>query len=140
MEITCGNTESFVVLAVVAVVLGSYIVLHPRPSVRGERDARKDLASGHYILLGYGLPYPWYSEFDQCLQEYGIEVRNIGGDVLNLDVIFRDLTGLERSYYRSYNATSAAAIKKKFGSDVFDRCANTARKKWETSHQESHPK
>jgi len=96
--------------------------------LRGERDARKDLASGHYILLGYGLPPPGSPEFAQCMRGYGIEIRNIGGDVFAKG---RDLaTGYELSYYQSYNATSSAAIKQKFGPDVFDRCRETARKQF----------
>jgi hypothetical protein len=94
-------------------------------------DAQKDLASGHYILLGYGMPLAWNSEFDQCLGQYGIEVRNVGGDVFESG---RDVsTGTELSYYQSYNATSSAAIKQKFG-PVFERCMDSARKKWESSH------
>jgi hypothetical protein len=73
--------------------------------VRGERDAQKDLASGHYIQVGYGLPFPWTSEVDQCLRGYGIELRNIGSDVFvnGQDVV----TGYEMSYYQSYNAVSS---------------------------------
>jgi hypothetical protein len=124
-----------VALAAMAVVLVGYVVLRSRPSVRGERDARKDLASGHYIQLGYGLPLPWTSEFDQCLQAHGIEVRNIGSDVFEngYDVA----TGYEMSYYRSYNAVSSAAIKQKFGPDVFAICTQTARNTWENSHRGS---
>jgi hypothetical protein len=143
--------KKFVVLAAISVVLVLYMVLRLRPSpvrderdarkdlangqVLGERDAQKDLASGHYIQLGYGLPFPWTSEFDQCLRGYGIELRNIGSDVF---VNGHDVaTGYEMSYYQSYNAVSSAAIKQKFGPDVFDLCTQTARNKWENSHPES---
>jgi hypothetical protein len=143
-----------VVLAAMAMVLFSYIALRPRPdgpdrgrilrgckdSADGERAAREDLSNGHYALVGYGRPAPWVSEFDQCLQGYGIEVRNIGGDVFTSDALGNlcdAQTGYGKSYYEAYNAASSAAMKQKFGSHVLDRCLATARKKWESSHPES---
>lgn len=51
----------------------------------GRNDARKDLASGHYVLFRYGLPVAWDSEFNQCLQGHGIEIR-YGGDFLLTNV------------------------------------------------------
>jgi hypothetical protein len=144
-DYTPGTVKSFdteKVRRTLKAVLASFRFLPGLPeevsgSVLGERDARKELASGHYVLFVYGLPVPWYSEFDQCLQGYGIEVR-YGEDFF---VNGRDpSTGLELSYYQSYDATSAAAIQKKFGSHVFDRCRDTARKKWETMHPESERK
>jgi len=132
--------KNFLAIAAAAVILGAVFGVRPSKDLskgqfRGELDAQKDLASGHYIQLGYGLPLPWASEFDLCLQGYGIEVRNIGGDVFEDG---HDLaTGIELSYYESYNEVSSVAIKKKFGPDVFDRCTETARHKWESSHPES---
>jgi hypothetical protein len=139
------------VLALIIVAFLSYLAFVSRPThsrllserdsrqdhadgqVRGERDAREDLAKGHYIQLEYGMPLPWNSEFDQCLGQYGIEVRNVGGDVFESG---RDIsTGIELSYYQSYNAISSAAIKQRFGPDVFERCMDTARKNWESSRQ-----
>ena len=131
-----SQCKKLVVLSAVAVVLIVYIVLRLRsPQLRGEWDANKDLFSGHYILLGYGLPTPGAPEFAQCMGGYGIEIRNIGGDVFANG---RDLaTGYELSYYQSYNATSSAAIKQKFGPDVFDRCSETARKQFESDREAS---
>jgi hypothetical protein len=123
-----GEYKKLVVFAAIGVgiVLVLYFVLRPEPLVRGERDAREDLAHGHYVQLGYGLPTEWASEYDQCLrQRCGVEVRNIGGDVL---------TESELSYYQSYNSVSTAAIKQKFGPDVFDQCVDAARKSWGSSH------
>jgi hypothetical protein len=76
--------------------------------------------------LGYGLRTVWASEYDQCLrQHYGVEDRIAAGDIL---------TESELSYYQSYNSVSTAAIKQKFGPDVFDQCVNAARKSWDNSH------
>lgn len=140
--------KKFIVLAAIAVVLVLYLGLRPRlvrlgvvrvdASVRGRRDAQKDLDSGHYVQLGFGTPLAWNSEFDQCLGQYGIEVRNVGGDVFQSG---RDVsTGTDLSYYQSYNATTSIAIKQKFGPDVFERCMDTARRSWERSRQTSPPK
>jgi|HubBroStandDraft_1064217.scaffolds.fasta_scaffold98958_1 hypothetical protein len=124
--------KKLVVLAAIGVALVLYFVLRLAPSFRGARDAREDLAHGHYVQLGYGLPTAWASEYDQCLRGYGIEVRNIGSDVFKNghDVA----TGFEMSYYQSYNAVSSAAIKEKFGPDVFGQCVDAARKSWDSSH------
>jgi len=144
-DYTPGTVKSFdteKVRRTLKAVLASFRFLPGPPeevsgSVLGERDARKDLASGHYVLLEYGLPIPGSSAFDHCLQGYGVEVR-WGEDFF---VNGRDpLTGLELSYYQPYDAIGAAAIQKKFGSHVFDRCRDTARKKWETTHPESEHK
>jgi hypothetical protein len=118
--------KKLVVLAAIGVALVLYFVLRLQPSVRGARDAREDLAHGHYVQLGYGLPTQWASEYDQCLrQRYGVEDRIVAGDVL---------TESELSYYQSYNSVSTAAIKQKFGPDAFDQCADAARKSWDSSH------
>jgi len=129
--------KKLVVLAAIGVALVVYFVLRLAPSFHGARDAREDLAHGHYVQLGYGLPTAWASEYDQCLRGYGIEVRNIGGDVFKNG---RDVaTGYEMSYYQSYNAVSSAAIKRKYGPDVFNQCANAARKSWDSSHPNAQP-
>ena len=113
-------------LAGVAFLFVLYFAFHPSPAVRGRRDARFDLAHGHYVQLGYGLPTEWASEYDRCLRErYGVEARTVAGDVL---------TESELSYYSSYNSVSTAAIKAKFGPDVFDLCVESARKSWQSGH------
>jgi hypothetical protein len=44
------------------------------------------------------------------------------------------MTTSEFSYCQSYNAVSTAASKKKFGDDVFEECAEVARKSWDSKH------
>ena len=64
--------------------------------------------------------------YDQCLrQRYRVEARIVAGDAL---------TESESSYYQSYNSVSTAAIKQKFGPDVFDQCVGAARRSWDSSH------
>ena len=88
-----SDHEGLTALAGVALLFILYFALRPPPSVRGERDAREDLALGHYVQLGYGLRTEWASEYDQCLwQRYGVEARIVAGDVL---------TESEHSYYYS---------------------------------------
>jgi hypothetical protein len=44
------------------------------------------------------------------------------------------VTTSELAYYQSYNAVSSAAIKQKFGRDVFEECAEVARLNWGSTH------
>jgi hypothetical protein len=115
-----GKHKKASVLVATGIILLLYFALRPTASVRGERDALLDLAHGHYVELVYGLPVKWAPEYKQCLrQRCGVEARTVAGDVL---------TESEVSYFRSYSAVSTAAIKQKFGRDVFDVCADLARK------------
>lgn len=141
----CSSVEYAVVLAVILVIIiGVFrLIAAPycsaEPSVcgaRGKRDARSDIARGHYAVLQYGLPVQpavgtdeqnteWWSEFDQCLrQRYGIEYRKLG------------CVGIksEFAYYDSYNAVSNAAIKQKFGHDVFGECTRVAFRRLSGTH------
>lgn len=141
----CSSVEYAVVLAVILVIIiGVFrLIAAPycsaEPSVcgeRGERDARSDIARGHYVVLQYGLPVQpavgtdeqnteWWSEFDQCLrQRYGIEYRKLG--CVGTKSAF--------AYYDSYNAVSEATIKQKFGHDVFGECRGVAFRRLSGTH------
>jgi hypothetical protein len=90
---------------------------------RGRMAARYDLGRGHYKILAYGLAPGWRSEYDHLLKErYGIEVRTVA-----LCLVSETL----RSYVDSYDEVSAVAVNRKFGHDVFNECAEAARKNWE---------
>ena len=141
----CSSVEYAVVLAVILVIIiGVFrLIAAPycsaEPSVcgeRGERDARSDIARGHYLVLQYGLPVQpavgtdeqkteWWSEYDQCLrQRYGIERREFGCAG----------TKSQFAYYDSYDAVSTAAIRRKFGHDVFEECFDSAFKRLGGTH------
>jgi hypothetical protein len=129
-----------ILAAILVITIGVFRLIVPyyfsaEPSVygeRGERDARSDIARGHYVVLGYGLPVnpvlgtnalstEWEPEYGQCLrQRYGVEFRKVTGCVG---------TKSEFAYYGSYNAVSEAAIKQKFSHDVFEECIYVACKR-----------
>ena len=110
-------------LAAAAVALVLFFALRPEPSIRGERDARSDIARGHYVQLGYGLATPWTPEYVRLLRErYGVEYRTVAGCVVSES---------ELLYFHAYNAVSTAAANRKFGHDVFEKSAEESRKSWE---------
>jgi len=68
----------------------------------------------------------WASEYDQCLrQRYGVEFRTVAGDAG---------TESQFAHYDSYDAVSTAAIKQKFGHDVFEECVYVAIKRVGGTH------
>jgi len=75
------------------------------------------------VLLAYGLPSPWRSQYAQLLRErYGVEVRTVA-----LCIVSETL----RSYADTYDEVSAAGANHKFGHDVFKECEGVARSHWE---------
>jgi hypothetical protein len=96
-------------------------------SARGRWVARFDLARGHYVVLGYGLPPRGVAEYKQILQErYGVEYRQVA-----LCIVSRSLV----SYADAYDEVSTAAIESRFGHDVFKESWDEANRKWEDKHK-----
>jgi hypothetical protein len=92
-------------------------------SPRGYLAARFDLAQGHHVVQTFGLPVPWKGDYVRLIRErYGVEDRTVAGCMVS--------PWLE-SYVHAYNSVSIAAIKRKFGHDVFAECAADASKAWE---------
>lgn len=80
-------------------------------SGRGHIVARFDVARGHYRVLHYGLSPPGLPRYARNLRErYGIEYLDVAGCVVSDSLV---------DYANGYNAVSMAAIKRKFGRDVF---------------------
>jgi hypothetical protein len=80
--------------------------------------ARFDVRHGHYMVLAYGLPPAWRSEYARLLKErYGIEVHTVAFCIVSEDL---------RSYADSYDEVSSAAANQKFELDVFKECAEAA--------------
>jgi hypothetical protein len=104
------------------------VVLWLSASIRGRLVAHFDVVRGHYKVLSYGLPVSWRPEYVRLLRErYGIEHRAVAGCVVSESLV---------SYVHGYNAVSTAAVNRKFGHDVFEECAEDARKNWERQMQE----
>jgi len=109
--------------AIVVLIVGWY----ESASMRGRWIARLDLARGHYVILGYGLPPRGVDEYKQILQErYGVEYRQVA---------FCTASWSMRSYADAYDEVSAAAIERKFGHDVFKTSWQEAERRWEDKHK-----
>ncbi len=89
--------------------------------------ARFDIARGHYSVLGYGLPPRGVTEYQQILQQrYGIEYKQVALCIVSESLV---------SYVDAYNGVSGAAIKRKFGPDVFKQSRDEATKRWQEKHK-----
>jgi hypothetical protein len=96
-------------------------------SMRGRWVARFDLARGHYVVLGYGLPPRGIAEYKQILQErYGVEYRQVALCIVSESLV---------SYADAYDEVSAAAIESRFGHDIFKKSWDEANRKWEDKHK-----
>jgi hypothetical protein len=106
------------VIACIA-LLGTLVeVWSAAASIRGRMAARFDVRHGHYMVLAYGLPPAWRSEYARLLKErYGIEVHTVAFCIVSEDL---------RSYADSYDEVSSAAANQKFELDVFKECAEAA--------------
>lgn len=104
-------------VALLLAFLEVWSVAAPR---RGQTAARFDLWRGHYRILTYGQPVPYFPEYARLLKErYGIEIHPVAGCIVSKDLI---------SYVDGYDGIIAAATKHRFGRDVFKECADDARK------------
>jgi hypothetical protein len=109
------------VLGILGLVVCAELAREYTAPIRGRLAAHFDVRRGHYVVLAYGLPPEWRPEYAQLLKErYGIDVRTVA-----LCIISETL----RSYADSYDKVSIAAVKRKFGHDVFEECAEVARQK-----------
>ena len=111
-------------LSAVVLSLASLFVVLLSAEIRGGLVASFDLARGHYEVLGFGLPAPWFSEYTRLLRErYGIEERSVAGCIVYGSLV---------AYADGYNTVSMRAANYKFGRDVFQESNADARKSWET--------
>jgi hypothetical protein len=111
------------VIGIIAILFAASQAWSLSAKQRGYWAARLDLRRGQYILLAYGLPWPWRPEYAKLFRErYGIEVRAVA-----LCIVSETL----RSYVDSYDEVIASATNQRFGHDVFKECAEAASKNWE---------
>jgi len=116
-----------IVLLSLGVIVLLIVGWYESAPARGRWTARFDLARGHYVVLGYGLPPRGVAEYKQILQErYGVEYRQVA-----LCIVSRSLV----AYADAYDEVSGAAIKNRLGSDVFKKSWDEAERKWEDKHK-----
>lgn len=90
--------------------------------MRGHLTARMDVHRGRYEVLGYGLPPAWLPEYARCLHnQYGVSYRQVAGCTVSPSLV---------SYVKAYDEISAAAVRRRFGRDIFKECADEAQIKW----------
>jgi hypothetical protein len=91
-------------------------------AVRGRLSARIAIASGHYRLLGYGLPGFEREEYVRLLRtRYGVEFEEIAKCIVSRSLV---------AYADAYNSISGEAIEKKFGHNVLENTFEDARRTW----------
>ncbi len=89
-----------------------------RTYLAGRAAAQRDIQHGVLATESAGLPAEWSDEYVSLLRRrYGIEDRAVAGCMVD-DKITGHIIG--------YNEVSDAEIKRRFGSDVFDRTAKDA--------------
>ena len=114
------------VLAVVAIGL-LIVAWYASAPTRGRWAARFDLARGHYVILGYGLPPRGVVEYKQILRaRYGVEYKQVALCIVSESLV---------SYADAYNDVSGAAIKSRFGQDVFKKSGDEADRQWQDKHK-----
>jgi len=111
----------------VAIALAAFLGLcWPWPlsaPVGGRLMAQIDVHRGDYEVLDYGLLAGWSPEYARLLRaRYGIKERMVAGCTVSESLV---------SYVAAYNAVSIAAVKRRLGHDVFNKCAEAARRSWE---------
>jgi hypothetical protein len=121
MKLFVRNRKNLIAVIVSNVVLVALVeAWSVAAPMRGRMAARYDVGHGHYEILDYGLRPGWRSECARLLKEqYGIEMRTVA-----LCIVPETL----RLYVDSYDEVSAAAAHRKFGHDVFNECAEAARR------------
>jgi hypothetical protein len=84
--------------------------------------AKIDVGHGRYKVRAYGSPFRGANEYARLLKErYGIEFHYID---------FCTVSRIEMDYADAYNEVCSAAIKRRFGNDVFKDVESEAEKEW----------
>ena len=130
-------TARLLMLALVAGTMSVAAETPPSPSnasedsekayQKGLADARNDLKSNRLALETFGLPAPSSGEYRKLLLErYGIDVRSIGGCVVDKELV---------GHARGYNEVAMKEIERRFGIDIFEKTQADAVKRFEASRQ-----
>lgn len=97
-------------------------------SWRGARDARADLSKGIYKEITYGLPVPWFWNYQKTMKSaYNVDAQAMGCM----------LTQKDAAYSSAYNKVAVEGIVHHFGHDVFNETSNQAEAEWNKAHPAS---
>jgi len=95
----------------------------PFAAARGQLAARLDLGMGKYTMVVYGLPAPWGQDYYGLLsQRYGIQIQRVAYCIVSPSLV---------TYTDEFDKISSAAAIWKYGRNIFQECADEARKNWE---------
>lgn len=96
----------------------------------GRVDAERDLRAGRLIVEIYGFPLRGEPEYAQMLRDrYGVELRRVASDIVDVNAI---------GHAMGYNVVSEAEIKRRFGSDVFERLQQEAERIYNQRQRPQH--
>jgi hypothetical protein len=99
---------------------------YPLASLFGKYEARVDIAHGRYKEFAWGLPFRGADVYARLLRErYDIEFHYV--DYCTAPKSMRD-------YAEAYDEVSSAAVKRKFGRDVFQETYGEAVKNWKLAN------
>ncbi len=89
----------------------------------GMAEARRDLSNGVLIVKTAGLPSPDRTDYKQLLQERcDAALQPIAGCIVTSELL---------AYMDGYNEVSTAAIRQRFGKDIFEELNRDARTRYE---------
>lgn len=89
----------------------------------GMAEARRDLSNGVLIVKTAGLPSPDRTDYERLLQERcHAALQPIAGCIVTSELL---------AYMDGYNEVSTAAIKQRFGKDIFEALNRDARARYE---------
>jgi hypothetical protein len=104
----------------------------PFAAARGRLAARIDQGMGNHVLMVYGLPPPWGQTYYKLLnQRSGVRIRRVAYCIVSESLV---------DYSDDYDKVSAEWITRKHGRDVFQECADEARRDWERRVAEGKPR
>ncbi len=97
----------------------------------GQLDARRDLSNGVMIVKTVGLPPPSREDFEHLLKERcNVQLQPIAGCLVSSELA---------TYMQGYNEISAAEIKRKFGTNIFERLDAEAEARWHKRWEAENP-
>jgi hypothetical protein len=97
----------------------------------GQLEARRDLSDGVMIVKTAGLPPPSRDDYEHLLKERcNVKLEPVAGCVVSSGLL---------AYMQGYNEISGAAIKQKFGTNIFERLNVESETRWHNRQKADDP-